>query len=584
MSWRDREPQVGELSESQRRLVEWDTSTEGDLFAEACPGAGKTRAIVARFARLTAEEPRKGIALLSFTNAAVDEVRSRCGDRPEALRAPNFVGTFDGFINRYLTRPLYAQHFGRTPHFLETWEGVKAARFRAGQDKVPDFDMSWFELDGQLHATLVEAWIPRKDRGALGPVIKAQRDAVERRAGFLCRSLVRRGLVSCAASRALAVGYLSEPENEKRISYLLGNRFREVIIDEAQDCGPEELLILRLLRRFNVSVTAVADMDQSIYEFRRAEQAAVHAFKDELPGSLLLSGNFRSSPAICALNNSLRTGSHTESAVGGNSACTDPVRLLDYRSLPDVARAVDGLLDFHGVGRDEVIVLAHARKDAREAAGGRREDAAQGGGAIAALAAAHTVLTAAGSSAAERSRAVRRVESILRDLADLEEQPDSVADQRWLRDTAVRLAISVVPSDDAGEYAAQVRQHVRDISWPDSLTRPSDLSLLRAPKQGKWTARGNAAVPTAYAWASIHSVKGREFPGVVVVVPQKLTPDSGELSVLDHWEQGEPSEARRVLYVGVSRAQRLLILAVHTSHRDRVAALLKRDNVHVELA
>ncbi|WP_371272122.1 UvrD-helicase domain-containing protein [Streptomyces sp. cf124] len=52
----------------------------------ACPGAGKTRAMVARFLKRTAEEPRRGIALISFTNAAVDEVRRRCGNADAPLR------------------------------------------------------------------------------------------------------------------------------------------------------------------------------------------------------------------------------------------------------------------------------------------------------------------------------------------------------------------------------------------------------------------------------------------------------------------------------------------------------------------
>jgi hypothetical protein len=43
------------------------------------------------------------------------------------------------------------------------------------------------------------------------------------------------------------------------------------------------------------------------------------------------------------------------------------------------------------------------------------------------------------------------------------------------------------------------------------------------------------------------------------------------------------SEARRVLYVGASRAQTLLILAVHTDHANRVAGLLKRDGVNYDL-
>lgn len=80
---------VWEPTEAQRELIELD----GSRFVEACPGSGKTKAIVARYERLAGLGQRRGIALLSFTNAAVDEVTARCSD-PTVLVSPNFVGTF----------------------------------------------------------------------------------------------------------------------------------------------------------------------------------------------------------------------------------------------------------------------------------------------------------------------------------------------------------------------------------------------------------------------------------------------------------------------------------------------------------
>ena len=88
------------------------------------------------------------------------------------------------------------------------------------------------------------------------------------------------GTLSCAASRALAAGGLRRHETSQLFGTLLAARFSEVIVDEAQDCGPEELHVLELLKQFGVTVTAVADLDQSIFEFRRAEPEGVRAFAD----------------------------------------------------------------------------------------------------------------------------------------------------------------------------------------------------------------------------------------------------------------------------------------------------------------
>ena len=121
--------------------------------------------------------------------------------------------------------------------------------------------------------------------------------------------------------------------------------------------------------------------------------------------------------------------------------------------------------------------------------------------------------------------------------------------------------------------------------WPDGTgPQPGFGSMLKAPPLDRWSAVGEIERSPTFAWASVHSVKGREFPSVVVVLPPKLPKDRDGLTVLDYWQQNLPSEMRRVLYVGASRAQRLLILAVHATQRDRVATLLKRDNVLFELA
>ncbi|CAM5700853.1 hypothetical protein SALBM311S_01821 [Streptomyces alboniger] len=78
--------------------------------------------MVTRFLKRTAEEPRKGIRIISFTNAAVDEVRRRCGSDNEALKAPNFVGTFDSFLHRFIVTPLFAKHYKKSPRYVQSWK------------------------------------------------------------------------------------------------------------------------------------------------------------------------------------------------------------------------------------------------------------------------------------------------------------------------------------------------------------------------------------------------------------------------------------------------------------------------------
>lgn len=576
------------LSEEQRKLVDHN---EGHLFAEACPGAGKTRAIVARYMRRTEEEPRKGIALVSFTNAAIDEVRGRCGDRQDALKAPHFVGTFDGFINRFISRPLYVYFYNKTPRFIESWKHTKKGNFRLpDMDHLPSFQLDWFEFaytpDDQLCAVLRDDWVPLLPSRQLRSYVTVNRSRIEDQAVATCRRLVAKdGILSCAASRVMATGLLQRPVFEQRFGRLLADRFSEVIVDEAQDCGPEELFILRLVKRHGVTVATVADLDQSIFAFRRADPKGVLAFTKELGTPLALNGNYRSSPAICALNNSLRSGDRKETAAGDNASCELPVLLLEYWNQVEVAPAVSILLALHGRPRSEAVVLAHSESIARACAGDRNDLDSRSTHAILGVAWAHSILTSGTSTSTDRHRAIRLVEKTLRNIANVDDEDEAALDGLWLRDTAYRMVANLDPAGSAAKaYAQKVRDHVKQIRWPSGITPKDNLGVfLKAPPDSAWPTVGEGTL-TPFLSGTIHSVKGREFPTAVVILPKNLREDAADQHVLDYWGEDIDSEARRVLYVGASRAQTLLILAVHADHANRVAELLKRDEVPYELA
>jgi DNA helicase II / ATP-dependent DNA helicase PcrA len=58
------------LTDQQRDFVDSPRAS----FVKACPGAGKTQAIARRVHRLACVlPPRKGLAVLSFSNSAIDE-------------------------------------------------------------------------------------------------------------------------------------------------------------------------------------------------------------------------------------------------------------------------------------------------------------------------------------------------------------------------------------------------------------------------------------------------------------------------------------------------------------------------------
>lgn len=79
-------------------------------------------------------------------------------------------------------------------------------------------------------------------------------------------------------------------------------------------------------------------------------------------------------------------------------------------------------------------------------------------------------------------------------------------------------------------------------------------------------------------------MKGQEFPAVALIIPRNLRKDDDDnLTAIDHWEARTDAESRRVLYVGASRVQKLLVVAALANHLTRVRQILERDGVPFEV-
>jgi len=85
------------------------------LDLQAVPGSGKTTVLLAKLLILERYMPLKnasGVLVISHTNAAIDEIKSRIGAYcPKLFSYPNFVGTIQSFVNEFLAKPYFKQSF-----------------------------------------------------------------------------------------------------------------------------------------------------------------------------------------------------------------------------------------------------------------------------------------------------------------------------------------------------------------------------------------------------------------------------------------------------------------------------------------
>jgi superfamily I DNA/RNA helicase len=296
----------------------------GSAFISACPGAGKTRVMAERARFLFKDMPQgRGVAFLSFTKAAIFELDTLLKQQ-RILTAPvfpNFIGTFDSFVWQFLIAPFGVNGSDARPCLIADLTDFLLTPFQ-GAHPLP---LSCF--DPHTNKILPDA---AKLRGFnLSQKQAYQVQAYETSAKSIRADLQRRGYLGFDNARNEALKRLDQSALSARLVAALAGRFCEVIVDEAQDCNPDDLKIIAWLRKTNIPVKVVCDPHQSIYEFRGGVTDHLFDFEDTFAASerIGLTGNFRSSANICKAIAQLRP-------LASRGIADDPMCTLDDETAP----------------------------------------------------------------------------------------------------------------------------------------------------------------------------------------------------------------------------------------------------------
>jgi DNA helicase-2/ATP-dependent DNA helicase PcrA len=589
---------VESLTAEQERFA----NHSAEAFMKACPGAGKTRTIVARLLKIATKlPPRRGIAILSFTNSAVEEFTRRCrqAGAERFLRFPNFVGTLDGFVRQFLILPFGITGSKSRPIIVDSWRSLGIEIRLFGERAFPGDGVSLDRFDPETNAIVPD----QIGHTALRDHVRKNQAAYEQAAAARRKGLCRAGYLSANDARFQASSHIRDPAWNHALGTALAARFDEIIVDEAQDCNPLDLELLKWLRSRGLRVTVVCDPDQAIYGFRDGKPSDLAAFAGQYREAdrLALKGNFRSSGPICALAATLRGRDDPDNPVGEAATVTHPVILLTFpgkKVVPDIGRLFIERIQatYIGLSPSQCILLSHRHRDAQRAVGDPMSEDLSGTSRLEALARATSEFWSPSATSRSRETALRTVERLLLEfMGEWQEEdhhPSRVVarvglDGRKLRRQALEI-IMRLPSKcsdadkDRRAWVTSVHSEVTRLGLAPQSGK-SAQAHFRCPPNGNWSRHLHPPPLKTLACSTIHEAKGKEYEAVCVVLHPDHAPDKHTSELLGSWRQRTDLEAKRVIYVGVTRAKRLVMLAVPDVFAGECRSILDQGKVPYEV-
>jgi len=572
----------------------------GGAFVEACPGAGKTRAIVSRVQQISQGLPtRKGVAVLSFTNTAVDEFKQRCFalDIDSALKHPGYIGTFDSFLRHFFVLPGGIPGTYARPHVVDSWDTLGIDEVRLSGTNAfagPGVSLDRFNpFDNTINPDTI-------NHAGLKAHVQANKIAYERIAGSYRNALRNNGNLSAADARIVALENLGQAGWSEALGQALSARFSEIIVDEAQDCNHIDLGLLEWLKECGIAVTVVCDPDQAIYGFRQGNPAELLDFRSKYNNSdrLQITGNFRSSSPICSIAATLRDRADPDTPLGEHGEIDTPIQLLEYRgasAAPTVGEKFIDLTSALGICNDQSYILSHSRKAALQASGHSNLASAGGTSSTAKMARAVSSFWSSSGSGKNREFALRHVEKLLLQIMDKIEDNEPVQkaiernelNVRWLRRIALELLTALPKTcehSDAGRdiWVTALQTSVRELGVEYGNGK-TETNFFTRRGSNDWSKALQENLAPTISCATVHEAKGREYDAVCLVVSPNRAPQSYTEQLFDAWENRTNDEAKRVAYVAITRAKKFAAIAVPTAYCGRLKEILDGAGVPWEL-
>lgn len=324
---------LSKLNSSQREAVRY---LDGPLLVLAGAGSGKTRVITHKLAYLIDQcgYAPHNIAAITFTNKAADEMRERVSRLMAGRSKGLTVSTFHALGMQILREESGLLDYKRQFSVFDSADTAKIISELLGAPDKQDIRIT----QGALSRWKTSFILPEQASQL------AETEAEQRNALLYTR--YQETLRAYQAMdfddliRLPVALFQNFPEALQRWQ----QRFRYLLIDEYQDTNECQYQMARLLAGSRAALTAVGDDDQAIYAWRGASTANLQNLQNDHPNLrvIKLEQNYRSSQRIlsCA-NHLIRNNSKLfEKRLWSEHGPGDPIRVFAARDDESEAESV----------------------------------------------------------------------------------------------------------------------------------------------------------------------------------------------------------------------------------------------------
>ncbi len=280
--------------------------TEGPLLVLAGAGSGKTRALTHRVAYLIEENGVApwNILAITFTNKAAGEMRERVDNLLEHGSGSVWVSTFHSLCVRILRR--YIESLGYETGF-SIYDADDQKTLMKQIFKSMRIDGKQYKERGVLNV------ISSAKNELISPkefALNAKADGdfrLQKMAEIYAEYQAQLKKNNALDFDDLLVKTVELFDGFPEILDYYQERFKYIMVDEYQDTNTAQFKLVSQLAKKYRNICVVGDDDQSIYRFRGANIQNILSFEDTFPGArvIKLEQNYRSTKTILSAANSV---------------------------------------------------------------------------------------------------------------------------------------------------------------------------------------------------------------------------------------------------------------------------------------